>query len=179
MSGRARQMGRQTGVSAFISLSLVPHVFFRETRLIVHEKPNSQSYASFTIYRTGDLSGVTNVSCRLAPNKQNNATGDRDYSYKDLSNIISFSVGQSEAKGQIRIFSDGDKEGIEVFYVSMKKPYNGHISGTGELEVVILDVVEGESSISINNATNSLPTRVVTMHIYIIVTVCSVSGCIP
>lgn len=115
-------------------------MFFESAQIIVKESRDVSVIATFIIKRNGsDLNGKTTVNCQTLVSK-GNATAGLDY--KAESHKIEFTSGQKEANGTITILPDTIREGTEVFYILMTKPYNGRRASL-ELKVVIIDAVEG------------------------------------
>ena len=119
----------------FLCHFLVPKVFFKNSTIVVQE--NFAGNLSFSIVRTGDLSGETTVDFQILPG---NATENKDFDR--LSNKIKFLEGQSEAEGFVNILQDNEKETNEVFCIRIL-PFNGVVSGNGKLEIIIQDTVKG------------------------------------
>lgn len=125
---------------SFSLFLLVPLVFFESTQIIVKESRNAPVIATFIIRRNGsDLNGITTVNCQTLVSKGNATAGD---DYIAESHIIKFTNGQKEASGTVTILPDTIREGTEVLYILMTKPYNGR-RGSSELKIVIIDAVEG------------------------------------
>ena len=89
--------------------------------------------------RTGsDLNSLTKIRCIL---REGNATAGEDY--EPYSIQLEFKAGQTQAQGTVTILPDVKQEGNEVFYIVMTTPYNGRTNLDDNLEVVIIDSIEG------------------------------------